>query len=142
MFMNSRVSLKRILWTFILLFGAGWALVALLALTTKQGGYEFDTRFTEFEVCLTPDRYYPVKRVPVGAEKLFVCGLIEGSSSSRPGILHWLKDGNIVYSEYFDEPKGYFFKPVKLEEPLVIGRYRAEIFYDKQVIAAIEFKAD
>ena len=98
---------------------------------------EYDSTIVNLEICSNTSQR-PVETISVNT-KLLVCGQIEGTTP-RPGGLYLFYEDRVIFTTDFRQDPGDFQQLISLDKPLIVGEYRVEIGYAKQILAETKFE--
>ncbi|MBK8050286.1 MAG: hypothetical protein IPK16_26190 [Anaerolineales bacterium] len=115
-----------------------WLVIVLIMWMTKGAVFVYDSRITQFGICLEDSTFKPVDVVPISAGGFYVCGLVEGTTI-RPGSLIVRRGTSPVYGESLTLPVGYFYLRVPLTEAFIPGAYYTHIGYARETLVEARF---
>lgn len=127
----------------ILLILSIWG--AVLGYWYATGVIFSDARITNFALCTDDTVYAPIKSIPIPADGLYFCGIIQGTGK-WDGLLELFKDGTFIAREGLTLEPGAFFVPasrllpISSESVFASGYYRATIVVSNHVAKEVEFQ--
>lgn len=122
-----------ILWLAIL--GACYAIGIIPPLAS------YHAEITKFGVCLDEPGDTPISTILKDVDKFYLCGTVEGTTNLE-GTLYLFYADTVIFQKVLELKLGNFSVPIAVEQldDFQAGSYRAEIAYEKQILAATSFQ--
>ena len=124
---------------FVWLIGVFVFCIILLAVKLFDGGFKASqVQFTEFYTCTGDEEHNPVSMIAWPTETVYICGNTEANGIVQGDLQLWYK-GDIVISQLFSHPAGFFLEEVKHRKGFEPGYYTVDFYSARRVRAQTTF---
>ena len=115
-----------------------WLAIIVVMRLFRGPVFVFDSKITQFGICLDDSGFSPVESVPASAGVFYVCGSVEGTTV-RPGSLIIEGPTRPVYSANLTLPLGDFYQRIQITDAFVPGNYITSFGDARKTLAQAQF---
>lgn len=99
-----------------------------------------NAKVTELGVCLDRKSYQPVRVAPAGAQRVYVCGVVTGSTRWTTSFTIYKGDQVAAQISATIGPGEFYEEPLWWNEPLTPGEYRIEEHRENMLLTVATFE--